>query len=149
MPYKDPDPTDPNMLVGVMLPADAEATRDMAYVFAEEFARLGYSREQLLWLFKNPFYGGAHGAYRALGEAEILPIIEECLNVWRNLRVKVQDVQIADQAVADVMLGPSEASQTESEILRRMPQDDTTNNSTLERGEAPADASESVSGCRR
>ena len=68
MPFKDPDPTDPNMLVGVMLPADAEATRDMAYVFAEEFARMGYSREQLLWLFKNPFYGGAHGAYRALGE---------------------------------------------------------------------------------
>ncbi len=50
-----------------MLPADAEATRDMAYVFAEEFARLGYTREQLLWLFKNPFYGGAHGAYRSLG----------------------------------------------------------------------------------
>ena len=35
MPYQDPDPTDPNMLVGVMLPADAEAMRDMAYVFAE------------------------------------------------------------------------------------------------------------------
>ena len=82
MPFKDPDPTDPNMLVGVMLPADAEATRDMAYVFAEEFARMGYNREQLLWLFKNPFYGGAHGAYRALGEQETLSIIDECLNVW-------------------------------------------------------------------
>ena len=43
MPFKEPDPTDPNMLVGVMLSADAEATRDMAYVFAEEFARLGYT----------------------------------------------------------------------------------------------------------
>jgi hypothetical protein len=32
MPYKDPDPTDPNMLIGVMLPADAEATREMAYL---------------------------------------------------------------------------------------------------------------------
>jgi hypothetical protein len=93
MPYKDPDPTDPNMLVGVVLPADAEATRDMAYVFAEEFARLGYSREQLLWLFKNPFYGGAHGTYRALGEKETLSIIDECLNVWGNFRVSVQDVQ--------------------------------------------------------
>ena len=82
MPFKDPDPTDPNMLVGVMLPADAEATRDMAYVFAEEFARMGYGREQLLWLFKNPFYGGAHGAYQALGETEILAIIDECVNVW-------------------------------------------------------------------
>ena len=70
------------MLVGVMLPADAEATRDMAYVFAEEFARLGYTREQLLWLFKNPFYGGAYGAYQGLGETEILAIIDECVNVW-------------------------------------------------------------------
>ena len=91
MPFKDPDPTDPNMLVGVMLPADAEATREMAYVFAEEFARMGYSREQLLWLFKNPFYGGAHGAYRALGEQETLIIIDECLNVWGNVHVSIHD----------------------------------------------------------
>jgi hypothetical protein len=91
MPYKDPDPTDPNMLVGVMLPADAEATRDMAYVFAEEFARLGYSREQLLWLFKNPFYGGAHGAYRALGENETLSIIDECLNAWGQAKFSILD----------------------------------------------------------
>jgi hypothetical protein len=104
MPFKDPDPTDPNMLVGVMLPADAEATREMAYVFAEEFARTGYTREQLLWLFKKPFYGGAHGAYRALGENEILSIIDECLNVWGNIRVSVQDVQAVQtvQPVSEV-----------------------------------------------
>jgi hypothetical protein len=35
------------MLVGVMLPADAEATRNMAYVFAEEFARMGQTGGQL------------------------------------------------------------------------------------------------------
>jgi hypothetical protein len=93
MPFRDPDPTDPNVLVGVMLPADAEATRDMAYVFAEEFARFGYTREQLLWLFKNPFYSGAHGAYRSLGEPETLSIIDECLKVWGNIKVRVQDVQ--------------------------------------------------------
>ena len=91
MPLKDPDPTDPNMLVGVMLPADAEATRDMAYVFAEEFARLGYTREQLLWLFKNPFYGGAHAAFQALGEKETLSIIDECLNVWGNVKFSILD----------------------------------------------------------
>ena len=105
MPFKDPDPTDPNMLVGVMLPADAEATRDMAYVFAEEFARLGYTREQLLWLFKNPFYGGAHGAYRSLGEKETLSIIDECLNVWGTTRITVQDVQAVqnDQAPSFIL----------------------------------------------
>ncbi len=91
MPFKDPDPTDPNVLVGVMLPADAEAMRDMAYVFAEEFARLGYTREQLLWLFKNPFYGGAHGAYRSLGEDETLAIIDECLNAWGKAKFSILD----------------------------------------------------------
>jgi hypothetical protein len=95
MPYNDPDPTDPNMLVGVMLPADAEATRDMAYVFAEEFARLGYTREQLLWVFKNPFYGGAHRAYQALGENETLSIIDECLNVWGQAKFSILDFRFS------------------------------------------------------
>ncbi len=105
MPYDDPDPTDPNMLVGVMLPADAEAMRDMAYVFAEEFARLGYTREQLLWLFKNPFYGGAHGAYQQLGETEILSIIDECLNAWGQARFSILDfgfsIEERDSEISD------------------------------------------------
>ena len=91
MPYKDPDPNDPNMLVGVVLSADAEATRNMAYGFAEEFARLGYTREQLLWLFKNPFYGGAHGTYRSLGACEIVSIIDECLAVWGQAKFSILD----------------------------------------------------------
>ncbi|MBI3303735.1 MAG: hypothetical protein HYZ72_16850 [Deltaproteobacteria bacterium] len=82
MPYNDPDPTDPSMLVGVMLPAEAETMTDMAYVFAEEFARLGYDRTRILWLFKNPFYGGAHGAYQALGEETVRAIIAECFAAW-------------------------------------------------------------------
>ena len=108
MPYQDPDPTDPNILVGVMLPADAEAMRDMAYVFAEEFARLGYTREQLLGLFKNPFYGGAYGAYRVLGENETLSIIDECLAVWGSIRIRVQDVQ----TVQNVQPPPSSSPAT-------------------------------------
>jgi len=111
MPYKDPDPTDPNMLVGVMLPGDAEATRDMAYVFAEEFARMGYSREQLLWLFKNPFYGGAHGAYRAIGEQETLTIIDECLNIWGRVQVTIQDVSTPTSVL------PRDAGEDEGEGL--------------------------------
>ena len=55
MPFKDPDPTDPNMLVGVLLPANAEATRDMAYVFAEEFARLGYTPRAVALAIQKSF----------------------------------------------------------------------------------------------
>ena len=68
MPLADPDPDDPTILVGVALPAGAEAARDMAWVFAEEFARLGYDDAQLLRLFRSPFYAGAHDALRRLGE---------------------------------------------------------------------------------
>ena len=53
MPFRDPDLTDPNILVGVMLPAGAETQREMAYVFAEEFARMGHDRKSLLNLFQR------------------------------------------------------------------------------------------------
>jgi hypothetical protein len=115
MPFRDPDPTDPNMLVGVVLPADAEATRDMAYVFAEEFVRLGYDREQLLRLFKNPFYGGAHGAYRALGESETLSIIDECLNVWGQAKFSILDFGFSIEEGN----GQDSASDVDSEQDRR------------------------------
>jgi len=86
MPYNDPDPTDPTVLVGVVLPAGAEATLEMAHIFAEEFARMGHDKKQLLSIFQNPFYAGAHQAYRALGEEKIESIIEECLAVWGRAR---------------------------------------------------------------
>ena len=104
MPYNDPDPTDPNMLVGVILPADAEASRDMAYVFAEEFARLGYDRARLLWLFKNPFYAGAYGAYQTLGESEVLSIIDECLSAWGGVVFRDRDSSQAPATSTNTVL---------------------------------------------
>ena len=41
MPYKDPDPSDPNVLVGVVLPAEKETMQEMAYAFAEEYRTPG------------------------------------------------------------------------------------------------------------
>ena len=81
MPYGDPDPTDPSVLIGVTLPAEAESTRDMAWVFAEEFARMGFDAPQILRLFRSPFYAGAHDALRALGEREVVAIVDECVAV--------------------------------------------------------------------
>jgi hypothetical protein len=91
MPYDDPDPTDPQMLVGVALPSDDAATRDMAYVLAEEFARMGFDTQGLLSLFRDPFYAGAHGVYRTLGEESIRTIVEECVTVWGRTVGKIQD----------------------------------------------------------
>jgi hypothetical protein len=91
MPYDDPDPTDPNVLVGVELPGTAESTRDMAYVFAEEFARMGFNKKKLLHVFQTPFYAGAHRAYLELGEAEIEKIVDECLGIWGRLKVNIEE----------------------------------------------------------
>ncbi len=81
---------DPMELVGVALPADEDAVREMAYTFAEEFAQLGYGEERLLKLFRTPFYGGAHQAWSALGEAEIRRIVKESLDAFGGVRFVVR-----------------------------------------------------------
>jgi hypothetical protein len=91
MPYHEPDPSDPNVLVGVSLPGDEETTREMAAAFAEEFALLGFDQERLLNVFRTPDYEAAHRAYRLLGEEEVLRIIAEATNVFGRFRVVVHD----------------------------------------------------------
>lgn len=91
MPYDDPEFDDPQELVGVELPGDAEATREMAEAFADEFAQLGFTRPQILALFRRAEYGGAHRAWRLLGEAAIAQTVDESLAVWGRLRRVVSD----------------------------------------------------------
>ena len=98
MPYEDPDPGDPTMLVGVEMPAEEGSEMEMAYAFAEEFARLGFAEPRLLKLFSHPFYAGAYRALQVLGEEKIRSIIQETLQVWGNFRCVVQDAP-AEKAV--------------------------------------------------
>jgi hypothetical protein len=83
---KPPEPDDPLELVGVAVPADHEVWREMAWVFAEEFGRLGYDEARLLALFRSPFYAGLHRAWRALGEAEVRDIVTACVGAWGGRR---------------------------------------------------------------
>ena len=87
MPYDEPDPQDPTVLVGHALPAGPDAVKEMACVFADEFARIGYDEAQILAFFTRPFYAGAYGTYRRLGEHEIRRIIAESVNVWGRIRL--------------------------------------------------------------
>ena len=91
MPHGRPDPADPNILVGVRLPADQDALVEMAYTFAEEFAALGHAEDRILRMFRNPRFGGPHAAYRALGEETVLGIVAECARAFGRHRVVVQD----------------------------------------------------------
>ncbi len=84
MPYGKHEADDPMMLVGVEAPGSLEATRDMAYAFGEEFARMGFDKEKLIGIFQDPEYRAAHNAYMALGENEITTIVNECVGVWGN-----------------------------------------------------------------
>ena len=91
MPYDDPDPQDPQELVGVELPGDEGVTRDMAEAFADEFAQLGHTREEILALFQNPFYAGAHQAWQLLGKDEIARLVDESLEVWGRVTCVVTE----------------------------------------------------------
>lgn len=75
---KDVEPDDPMEIVGVVLdrPIDGRGLDDMARTFVEEYALMGWSAKRILSLFQHPFYGGAHDAYEALGEARIRELIE-------------------------------------------------------------------------
>ncbi len=94
MPWNEAEPDDPMTLEGVFVPADAGAIRRMAVVFAEEYARMGFGRGELLSVFHNPFYSGAHRALLDLGEAEVVQIVEEAVS---TVGVRVRNIE-ADQA---------------------------------------------------
>jgi hypothetical protein len=106
MPYHEPDPSDPNVLVGVSLPGDEETTREMAAAFAEEFALLGFDEARLLALFRRPHYEGAHRAYLLLGEEEIRRIVTEATSFFGRFRVVIHDgPERRDQDLVQIEIG--------------------------------------------
>jgi len=78
MPSKEPEPDDPFELKGVIVPAQDETSlREMASCFVEEFARDGWSDEQLQAMFKNPFYRGPYLVWQERGDAYVDEVIRE------------------------------------------------------------------------
>ncbi len=78
MAMKRLEPEDPMALVGVAIERgpDDEALTEMARCFVEEFARMGWSGERILRLFRNPFYRGPHQILRRKGEEFVRSLIE-------------------------------------------------------------------------
>jgi hypothetical protein len=100
MPFDDPEIDDPQELVGVELPGDETVTLEMAAAFADEFAQLGFTRPQILGLFRRAEYTGAYQAWTLLGEEAIAKLVDESLAVWGRVRYVVTDA-VADEAVAE------------------------------------------------
>jgi len=91
MPYEEPDDTDPLELVGIELPGDISAWREMAECFAVEYARLGFSMERIRQLFSSPLYAGPYQARQLLGEETIRQIIAEAAFLYGARKSEVQD----------------------------------------------------------
>lgn len=82
MPYKEPDAEDPMELVGVELPATEDNVLDMISCFAEEYARMGFTSEQILDLFRNPAYPPAYRAMQQVGEGKVRHMIAEAVFIY-------------------------------------------------------------------
>jgi len=91
MPYREPDPSDPSMLVGVAVSGSEEELREMAAAFAGELAQIGHDAPAILRLFRDPCHAGAHLAWRVLGAEEVRRIVEEAVEFFSHCHVVVQD----------------------------------------------------------
>lgn len=78
------EPDDPMTLAAVSVPAGEPDL--MAECLVEEYVRLGVSDDQLLALFRSPFFAGAHALYRARGEAHLRALIARVRQQWGQPR---------------------------------------------------------------
>ncbi len=83
---KQMESDDPFEMVGVVVPTapGEDVTALMARSFVEEFALMGCTAEQILRVFKNRFYVGAHAVYEQRGEGFIRDIIGQVLSPDRE-----------------------------------------------------------------
>ncbi len=73
-------------LVGVGLERgpDDQALTEMAFCFVEEYARIGWSGDRILGLFRNPFYRGPHRILRLKGDEFVRDLIVKAIGVKRQ-----------------------------------------------------------------
>lgn len=95
MPFNDPDATDPMTLHGVEIETDdANASREMAICFIEEYARLGFSPKGIMEFFLRPDFAGPRMAVTQLGRDAIAALIDGCFlsRGPRSTRVSVDNI---------------------------------------------------------
>ena len=75
---KRAEPDDPMELMGVAMPTGPDgdaALATMAESLADEFLRMGYSSEQVLQMFRDPFYRTTHAIWREWGEERVRAVV--------------------------------------------------------------------------
>jgi hypothetical protein len=73
-------------LVGVGLERgpDEQALTEMACCFVEEYARIGWSGDRILGLFRNPFYRGPHRILSLKGDEFVRDLIDTVIGMKRQ-----------------------------------------------------------------
>jgi hypothetical protein len=67
---------DPMEIVGMKFAdPDGKIADEMGRTFIDEFFRMGWPADEILRLFRDPFYQAAHAVYRRRGEAAIVEMI--------------------------------------------------------------------------
>jgi hypothetical protein len=67
---------DPMEIVGMRFPDDdGKIADEMGRTFIDEFLRMGWPPDEILSLFRDPFYRAAHAVYRRRGEPFVVEMI--------------------------------------------------------------------------
>ncbi|RME93118.1 MAG: hypothetical protein D6766_08765 [Verrucomicrobia bacterium] len=82
MPKNEFDFDDPMELNGMAFVTTEDTTEAMAECFIEEYLRLGYTAEQVLALFRDPFYLGVHMVLQNRGEPFVRETINRVFAMW-------------------------------------------------------------------
>ncbi len=88
---KRAEPDDPMELMGVAMPTDPdgdEAMAVMAESLADEFLRIGYSQEQVMQMFRDPFFRMTHEIWRVWGEEKVRAVVNTVARRWQRPAVE-------------------------------------------------------------
>lgn len=93
MPVKEAAADDPMELVGVSLEEDPDdaALVEMAFSFVEEYARMGWTSEQILRMFKTPFFRVPHRILEVKGEEFVRGLVSAVDDLRSQINQEIGD----------------------------------------------------------
>ena len=109
--------SDPMELVGTMCEGgDASSMDEMACVFVEELARMGWSREQIVAVFQDPFYRGPHTVYRSKGPAYVDALLDQVAGI-----APPPPAHVSDPALQSCCRDGIEEEQSSKRVIKLTP----------------------------
>ncbi len=87
------NPEDPMAIVGVAFDEEPDEAdlREMASCFVEEYARMGWSGEQITRMFHSPLFRGPHRILHARGEEFVRGLIDAVDDMRGQLQQQMRD----------------------------------------------------------